>query len=197
LEHCLALKGRRDEREAHAKNGGGFLGSKDQMTPQMQEFPVHDPARGKIGDCFRAALASLRDIPIAKVPHFARDHWPDELSALRAMNAFLASRGLALIHLPRIDFEVMHREGVGDIYHLILGIDPEGDGHACIGLNGRIVHDPHPLRRGMANDPGKWTIALLVRTGVEAGKPPMKAEIMAAERALRRSGTKKPLEMMR
>lgn len=169
------------------------------MTPQTQEFPVHDPERGVIGDCFRAALASLADIPIAAMPHFLRDHWPSEMSAIRAMNAFLAGRVVwrlftCLISTSRLCTVKV----VGDIYHLILGIDPEGDGHACIGLNGRIVHDPHPLQRGMANDPSKWTIALLVRTGVEAGKPPMKAQIMAAERALRRSGTKqKPLEMMR
>jgi hypothetical protein len=161
------------------------------MTPQTQEYPDHAPERGLIGECFRSALASLTDIPIAQVPHFLRDHWPDGDTALRAMNAFLAQRGLALIHLPGLNFEAMRREGVGDIYHLIMGIDPEGDGHACVGLNGRIVHDPHPLRRGMVNHPSEWTIALLVRTGTTPGKGSMKDQASAAERVLaQRAGHK-------
>ena len=42
------------------------------MTPQLQTVNWHRPARGEYGDCFRACLASIMDLPIAVVPHFAQ-----------------------------------------------------------------------------------------------------------------------------
>lgn len=135
------------------------------MKPVDQEFPIHDPERGMIGDCFRAALASLLGLPLASVPHFMKKHWPDELEAKRAVGRFLSNKGLILLEVKPVDFKSLHFLGHGDCYHLIFGIDHEGDGHACVGLNGRIVHDPHPLRRGMANHPSEFVYGFLVKAG--------------------------------
>jgi hypothetical protein len=33
--------------------------------------------------------------------------------------------------------------------HLIAGQNQDGIGHICIGNNGKIIHDPNPLRRGL------------------------------------------------
>jgi hypothetical protein len=50
------------------------------MKPVDQEF-VHRPDIGQHGDCQRAVIASLLELPITEVPHFLQDANgdPDEL----------------------------------------------------------------------------------------------------------------------
>lgn len=52
------------------------------MTPVTQEFR-HDPKNFIWGDCHRAALATILDLPISKVPHFFYQcpevHHPDKV----------------------------------------------------------------------------------------------------------------------
>lgn len=40
------------------------------MTPVDQTI-LHDPQTGAIGNCMQAAIASLLDLPLDAVPHFA------------------------------------------------------------------------------------------------------------------------------
>ena len=136
------------------------------MKPQTQEFPMHEPQNGVIGDCFRAALASLLGLGIRQVPHLAKEYFGDEQGYDQALNQFLGKRGLMLLLFPYGQLSKLLQEQAqstgADCYHLIFGIDHDGDGHACVGLNGLMIHDPHPLQRGFANPPSEWQIGLMV-----------------------------------
>lgn len=136
------------------------------MRKETQEFPKHDPNNGVIGDCLRAALASLLGLPLQQVPHFLKEHWGNVQATEDALNRFLSKRGLMMLPLPYAAFSQLLKaqaQSTGsDCYHLIFGVDHEGDRHACVGRNGQIVHDPHPLKRGFANPPGEWQIGLMV-----------------------------------
>ena len=69
------------------------------MTPVKQEF-VHDPSNGVYGDCQRAVIASLLDLPLSEVPHFlgisknqAEGYWT-------LLQTFLRERGYAWLTIP-------------------------------------------------------------------------------------------------
>lgn len=136
------------------------------MKPQTQEFPVHDYKNGLIGDCFRAAIASVLELDISSVPHFVRDFYGDEDGLYSAVYSYLANYGFFLLEVSYpIGLKQLKRQKENlniDCYHLITGVDHDGDGHACVGLNGELIHDPHPLQRGFANSQNEWKILFFV-----------------------------------
>lgn len=117
------------------------------MTPQYQTI-AHDPGNGRYGDCHRAALASVLDLPMEDVPHICDGMpLPDEF-VLRERE-FLRSQGLAPISVPyggEDVEEVLRCVGALNpgLYFLIGGKSPRGFDHTVVGFNGRIAHDPHP-----------------------------------------------------
>lgn len=125
------------------------------MKPQIQEFPTHNPSIGMIGDCMRAAIASIFELPISSVPHIASDYWPDIKAIDRAVINFVKDRGFLLnqFDYPKYSSHLAwQKENFGvDCYHLITGVDHDGEPHVCVGKNGKIIHDPHPLHRCFAN----------------------------------------------
>lgn len=136
------------------------------MTPVDQEF-TNRPEIGQFGDCQRAVIASLLDLPISQVPHFLQEANGDPSDFWDGLQSFLNARGFAHLETPRLwTFWGEH----ADIYHEISGPSPRGNGlyHAVVGLNGEIVFDPHPSRAGLAGDPAEWTHGYLVRTGAPA-----------------------------
>lgn len=129
------------------------------MIPVDQQF-VHDPENGQHGDCMRACIASLLELPIADVPHFAQIDAEGKGDFWFAVTAFCRSKGYA--------FVTMRGRFVWSedpIYHVIAGPSPRGNGvyHAVVGLNGQVHFDPHPSRAGLAGDPSGWTFDLLVK----------------------------------
>ncbi len=58
------------------------------MTPQNQEF-TRKPEIGQYGDCQRAVIASLLDLPISSVPHFLQEAKGDPAMYWDSMQAFL------------------------------------------------------------------------------------------------------------
>lgn len=133
------------------------------MKPVDQQV-VHRPDLGQHGDCQRAVLASLLELPIEQVPHFLQDANgnPDEYWA--ALQRFCRSHGFVYLTVPsRSGGAFFGDEGV--IYHEISGPSPRGNGvfHAVVGRNGEVVFDPHPSREGLGGDPATWEHAYLVR----------------------------------
>lgn len=125
------------------------------MTPADQEF-MHDPANGVEGDCFRAVLASILDRPIADVPHFAAktrlasDFWEHVYEWLE---------GQGYQYWPGRNPPSSALE-----YHALSGPSPRTKGgfHATVGLAGKVVHDPHPSRTGIAGTESEWYFGYLV-----------------------------------
>jgi hypothetical protein len=136
------------------------------MRPVDQLAP-HDPERGVFGDCFRASLASLLELPASAVPHFMEDGDPDNRFPFR-VNNYLYSLGHCLLTIPAKDWDMPQwcdASGVAHIYHIISGPSPRFPGlfHSVVGLNGAVVWDPHPDHTGLAGTQDDWNFEFLVR----------------------------------
>lgn len=104
----------------------------------------HD-ADGNPGDCMRATLASLMNLPYEAVPHFAQYvSWWDYMR-----------------HWARkfgVDFACLSPEDTKlflEPTDLVMGSGPSPRGdfwHACLyNANLELVHDPHPSRLGLVS----------------------------------------------
>jgi hypothetical protein len=135
------------------------------MKPQ-QQLVRHDPARGHYGDCHRAALASLFEIPVAEVPHFAAGGPSEDTFDLRVAY-WLAQRNLSSVTLPLSGSLLEVLSGMGNAcprgYWLLAGADRGGRDHMVVCHGREIVHDPgFGLRglRGPCSD-GYWWATFL------------------------------------
>ncbi len=102
---------------------------------------LHDPENGKHGNCLSAVLAGLLHLPIETVPVFKdTETWRKEL------NAWLLPYGLAYFSLTGPVAEMCERDGIRGMHYEAAGWSPRFKDamHACIGLDGRVVFDPHP-----------------------------------------------------
>lgn len=133
------------------------------MRPQDQEF-THQPEAGQFGDCQRAVIASLLDLPIAEVPHFNGMAKGDPNIFWDLLQAFCKLHGYVYLTIPARCGAAFY--GLDDdIHHEISGPSPRGTGvfHAVVGKGGQIVFDPHPSRAGLAGDPAEWEFSYLVK----------------------------------
>jgi len=135
------------------------------MTPVDQEF-LHSPEPGAPkGDCFRACLATILDLPIAEVPHVV-DGDDGAFLWVKRTQEFLVPRGFFYLETPHIDWSWLQRP-----YKPIVigcGKSPRGPwGHAVVGELTRdgftLLHDPHPSHVGLAGPPE--TFGILMRFG--------------------------------
>lgn len=113
------------------------------------------------GDCFRACFASILEVTIEDVPHFAMGmpvEDPDDLHAVPRhffghINRWLSPRGLAY-------FEVRYEGGApGWVWHLIPpegfwvavgpGYHPAELDHAVVMFGRDLAHDPSPAKKGL------------------------------------------------
>lgn len=129
------------------------------MTPVDQQH-LHAPANGVQGDCMRASLASVLDMPLASVPHFAQLDVDGEGSFWLLVAEFCRAQGYALAM-----FAGSFIWADEPVYHLIAGPSPRGGGvnHVVVARNGKVHFDPHPSRAGLAGNPEDWRHYLLVR----------------------------------
>jgi len=124
---------------------------------------IHDPENGKYGDCLRACIASILELPSSDVPHFYEDG--NEKIFDEKVSGFLGELGLALLNLNYFDLSIYPHatHGKTGIYHILSGYTERGTYHAVVGLDGSIVHDPHPSKAGLIGDKNEWQISFLVK----------------------------------
>lgn len=129
------------------------------MSPQDQEYLY---SKEVPGDCARAVIASLLELPISTVPHFLLESDRTALGFYSLIEEFLLSQGYEMAWNATPLYHL--KEGV-DVYHYISGPSPRGEGlhHAVVGLNGNIIHDPHPSREGLLGNPNDWKYSFLVK----------------------------------
>lgn len=130
------------------------------MIPQDQQFFYQEEPR-VYGDCTRACLATLLNLPISAVPHFLKVARGQVYEFYEGVDAFLEERGLEIKYqVPLSDY---WQPGGPDVFHLISGQSPRSPkiNHMVVGLNGRIIFDPHPSRVGLAGEPNEWRFAFL------------------------------------
>ncbi len=94
------------------------------------------------GDCLRACIASILDLPIEAVPNFMDepgDGWRD------AFSKFLAQFDLQALDFPTAELANWSPSG----YHLLAGKGPRGVYHSVVGYQGIVVWDPYPEGTGL------------------------------------------------
>ena len=115
----------------------------------------------KIGDCFLACLASLLDVELSSVP---RDwlHLDSETFHSKYNTWLMDTHGLYVVDLST-DTPEMVLHG----YHVIQGRSPRSKhpnvfDHCVVGLNGQMVHDPHPSGDGVEDGGSGLIYSVLV-----------------------------------
>ena len=115
------------------------------MIPVDQEF-LHDDNDDVVGDCVRASVASILNLPLSAVPHFVLQ----KHRAMMAMRHWLAERGLVVVEWKRKTRPLC--------YYLAEGWSPRELRHMVVMFGDELAHDPHPSRSGVDID----TVLLLV-----------------------------------
>lgn len=113
------------------------------MIPVDQTFFVGDES-GVSGNCLQAVFASVLEKPLYSVPHFVEfEDW------IGALYLYLDGR--------KLDLRVYHTDpGVESI---AVGMSPRGVRHAIVWNQG-MVHDPHPSREGLSEEPTEFWVVV-------------------------------------
>ncbi len=110
------------------------------------------------GNCMQAAFASLLELTLDDVPHFAAmadDEW------WGAVLAWGRSRGYAV---------VTSDESINGVLGICTGQSPRGDfKHVVITRGDEVVHDPHPSRAGVLTQERWWYLLALDPVRVPVG----------------------------
>ena len=105
----------------------------------MQTELVHAPTTGRFADCFQACIASLFELPLDGVPHFAkeqREEWQD------GVNDWLAERGFYLLRVADERQLHGHYMAVGPVSGFV-----NFGQHSVIRRYGRLWHNPDGTER--------------------------------------------------
>jgi len=119
------------------------------------------------GNCFEACIASLLECPLHAVPDFPRDNG----DFIEAVQRWLSStENMFYCRVPvDEDSDAAAAFVTGDVWHVIEGVSERGGQHACVGLNGRLVHDPHPGGHGLVKVESFGFLASRMKEGSHAG----------------------------
>lgn len=110
------------------------------MKPVFQTLPAPE---GK-GNCLQACIASILELPLETVPHFAL--WYDEPDWHEKLNKWLI--GTAGIYEVTVAAGSMYLETIHG-YALLNGLSERGVMHSVVIKDGVIVHDPYPNGNGI------------------------------------------------
>lgn len=138
------------------------------MTPHICKVK-HDPPNSW-GDCLRACVASILDVPeVERVPHFVFDgndeqgviRFKDYLRQLHHVRPFYMGIGGELDDVFRMMAEVNR-----DIEYLLFCRCGGGD-HVVVCKNDKVIHDPAWYKQAITGPcesaGGLWVIVVLVR----------------------------------
>ncbi len=120
--------------------------------------PTQQTILGDNGDCFRACVASILELPIADVPHFCvapPDWW-------ERFGQWLMERGYCAVEvrLPA-EFAVP-----ADIWCIMSGCSPRGRMHSVVGRFkygakcAELAYDPHPSGDFFGDKDPEWCLFL-------------------------------------
>ena len=136
------------------------------MIKHTQEFT--DIGGPIPGDCWRASIASLLDLPLIDVPHFLHEH-PEEGYAWWYHSVQFVESAKPGWTLQAFDpsWPVYHDPGGDPPYVILTGQSPRGDWlHSVIAdaETGDIVWDVHPDRTGVLS---QVDVCALVKVGTD------------------------------
>jgi hypothetical protein len=113
---------------------------------EVTQTILYDPERnaaGIYGNCMQAAVASLLDLEMDAVPHFAQFLWFPA-----AIELWARGRGLTR--------RVVQTDVIPQERCIVGGLSPRGVSHVCVAEGGRIIWDPHPSRAGLDTIVDAW-----------------------------------------
>lgn len=134
------------------------------MKPVFQTIK-HEPAEGRFGDCHRAAIATVLELPIEDVPHFLHDNCGG-VEFVRRETEFLASHGLCPISVVYANTELnlvlstVAALNGDDVVYLLCGKSRTGCNHSVVCRGDRIAHDPSPQQSGIIGPTDEGTYCL-------------------------------------
>lgn len=120
------------------------------MIPRKQLFR-HKPDKGIYGDCHRACVASILNLPCEAVPNFCAplpgEEWVSGRWREREREWLLAHGycPITMTYSPDATLEQVLEGSTyynQDIYWILGGTSRNGTGHSVVAYNGEIVHDP-------------------------------------------------------
>lgn len=132
------------------------------MTPEIC-LVKHNPP-DTYGDCVRACVASVLEMPAADVPHFYSDG--DGEAAFDRMRVWLADRGRIPAYFPlhheTLDGVLWAMKMYPDVEYLLFCSNGAGD-HCVIGRNDEIIHDPAWYKTQIVgpHSSGVWIVIIL------------------------------------
>jgi len=142
------------------------------MTPVKQTI-LHDPENGVFGNCAQAAFASIFELPLGDVPHFADGADNTKEGGLiyeKALLDWLSTMGYSSISLQIVpEYLELWCDHIAKRteYHLISGMSPRfpDSRHLVVAKNGEIIHDPHPDNTGLLppTDDEPWYFEIIVK----------------------------------
>src|SRR5271154_3985606 len=100
------------------------------------------------GNCLSACVASILEMPIDQVPHFVERHDSRDYLWMGRLNSWLSRLGLCASYLEPGSCDMTPD------FHILYGLSVLGNEHAVVGHAGRVIHDPHPSRTGLASVTG-------------------------------------------
>lgn len=127
------------------------------MTPTICQIK-HDPPES-YGDCLRACIASVLDLPPTEVPHFA-DHDGDLYESIRRIRDWYKGGVFIAQYSNQMDqFALLSLLGeLNPGVHMLL----VGESHVVVCKDGKVVHDPAWYRKQRLDVPGDmWTVLVL------------------------------------
>lgn len=112
------------------------------MLKVMQKY-LHDPDNKVHGDCWRACIASITEIPIEEIPDpndWEYDQWS---SYWVSVWEFLQEKGFDLCNESIPNF----KDKYGPV--IASGKSPRGEFNHAVVWDKGIIHDPHPEGGGV------------------------------------------------
>lgn len=117
---------------------------------------LHDPENKIMGDCWRACIASVLELPLKDVPHF---ELLDIREGRRKELKFLAKHGYTIYAIYGEGKMGNHPKMMSDEneYYFAIGSSPryfeknKSVSHQVVCHKGKIVHDPHPDKTNLGS----------------------------------------------
>jgi len=126
-----------------------------------------------IGDCFRACVASILEFPIDNMPNFW-EQTQDTHNFWKLVNTWVYANFKCKFLVVTFTEETKHL--ISNILCIAFGqTDRSDEDHAVIWLNG-LIHDPHPSKTGIINDPD--TFAIFIPVDFKCKRKPTNSEIL-------------------
>lgn len=108
-----------------------------------------------LGDCFRACVASIFEMPIKEVPNFW-EQTQDAETFWKLNDDWIAkNKGCRCINFS---FKETDRHLIDGVLCIAIAESPRGKcGHAVVWQDG-VIHDPHPSKAGLAEEPDTFAL---------------------------------------